>query len=210
MPDSFVHLHVHTEFSMLDGAAKNGKLIAEVERQGMPAVAMSDHGNMFGAYEFAQLAGKTVGEADHRHRGLRRARFALHKKQVFWAPGGQKSANTDGEGGKDVSGGGRYTHMTMWAQNAQGLRNLFRLSSLASIEGYYMKPRMDRELIAEHADGHHRDHRLPVRRGADAAAARAVRRGGQGGERLPGHLRPGQLLPGADGPRPRHRARRPL
>jgi DNA polymerase III subunit alpha len=77
----------------------------------------------------------------------------FEKKQVFWAPGGQRPANTDGEGGKDVSGGGRYTHMTMWARNAQGLRNLFRLSSLASIEGYYMKPRMDRELIAEHSSG---------------------------------------------------------
>src|ERR1700722_18435456 len=59
LSDSFVHLHVHSEYSMLDGAAKVGKLLAEVERQGMPAVAMSDHGNMFGAYEMYTKAKET-------------------------------------------------------------------------------------------------------------------------------------------------------
>ncbi|WP_326820418.1 DNA polymerase III subunit alpha [Streptosporangium sp. NBC_01756] len=153
MTNSFAHLHVHTEYSMLDGAAKNGKLIAEVERQGMPAVAMSDHGNMFGAYEFYQLASKTGVKPIIGIEAYVAPESRHWKKPVFWAPGGQRSVNTDGEGGKDVSGGGRYTHMTMWAKDAHGLRNLFRLSSLASIEGYYMKPRMDRELIAEHAEG---------------------------------------------------------
>lgn len=151
---SFVHLHVHTEFSMLDGAAKNGKLVAEIARQEMPAVAMSDHGNMFGAYEFHQVAGKAgvkpiIGIEAYVAPGSR-----FHKKQVYWAPSGQqRGADNDGEGGKDVSGGGRYTHMTMWARNVQGLRNLFTLSSKASMEGYYMKPRMDRELISEYAGG---------------------------------------------------------
>ncbi|QMU75926.1 DNA polymerase III subunit alpha [Streptacidiphilus sp. PB12-B1b] len=153
MADSFVHLHVHTEYSMLDGAAKNGKLIAEVERQGMPAVAMSDHGNMFGAYEFQQIAKKTAVKPIIGIEAYVAPESRFHKKQVFWAPGGQRVASADGEGGKDVSGGGRYTHMTMWAENADGLRNLFRLSSLASMEGYYMKPRMDRELISQHAKG---------------------------------------------------------
>ena len=153
MADSFVHLHVHTEFSMLDGAAKNGKLIAEVERQGMPAVAMSDHGNMFGAYEFQKVAAKSAVKPIIGIEAYVAPHSRFEKKPVFWAPGGTRSANADGEGGKDVSGGGRYTHMTMWAQNSQGLKNLFRLSSLASIEGYYMKPRMDRELIAEHSSG---------------------------------------------------------
>ncbi|MFJ9447615.1 DNA polymerase III subunit alpha [Kitasatospora sp. NPDC101235] len=138
---------------MLDGAAKNGKLFAEAQRQGMPAIAMSDHGNMFGAYEFFHAAAKTsvkpiIGIEAYVAPGSR-----FEKKQVFWSPGGQRPTGADGEGGKDVSGGGRYTHMTMWAQNATGLRNLFRLSSTASMEGYYMKPRMDRELIAAHADG---------------------------------------------------------
>ncbi|MFB7669161.1 DNA polymerase III subunit alpha [Kitasatospora sp. NPDC056138] len=153
MSDTFAHLHVHTEYSMLDGAAKNGKLFAEAERQGMPAIAMSDHGNMFGAYEFFHAAAKTgvkpiIGIEAYVAPGSR-----FEKKQVFWSPGGQRPASADGEGGKDVSGGGRYTHMTMWAQNATGLRNLFKLSSLASMEGYYMKPRMDRELISANATG---------------------------------------------------------
>jgi DNA polymerase-3 subunit alpha len=154
MPDSFVHLHVHTEYSMLDGAAKNSKLMAEVARQGMPAVAMSDHGNMFGAYEFHQTAAKHSVKPIIGIEAYVAPDSRFNKKQVFWGSGAQAGgANLDSEGGKDVSGGGRYTHMTMWARNPAGLRNLFRLSSLASFEGYYMKPRMDRELIAEHADG---------------------------------------------------------
>ncbi|MER7702507.1 DNA polymerase III subunit alpha [Kitasatospora sp. NPDC097605] len=153
MSDSFAHLHVHTEYSMLDGAAKNGKLFAEAERQGMPAIAMSDHGNMFGAYEFFHAAAKTAVKPIIGIEAYVAPASRFLKKQVFWSPGGQRPSGADGEGGKDVSGGGRYTHMTMWAQNATGLRNLFKLSSLASMEGYYMKPRMDRELIAANATG---------------------------------------------------------
>ncbi|MBD0692749.1 DNA polymerase III subunit alpha [Streptomyces sp. CBMA123] len=153
MSDSFAHLHVHTEYSMLDGAAKNGKLFAEAERQGMPAIAMSDHGNMFGAYEFFHAAAKTGVKPIIGIEAYVAPASRFLKKQVFWSPGGQRPSGADGEGGKDVSGGGRYTHMTMWAQNAAGLRNLFKLSSLASMEGYYMKPRMDRELIAANATG---------------------------------------------------------
>src|SRR6478609_9288424 len=104
---------------MLDGAAKNGKLFAEVERQGMPAVAMSDHGNMFGAYEFAQFAAKTAVKPIIGIEAYVAPDSRFNKKPVFWALGGQRTANTDAEGGKDVSGGGRYTHMTMWARNAQ-------------------------------------------------------------------------------------------
>ena len=144
--DSFVHLHVHTEYSMLDGAAKVKPLIKEAERLGMTAVGMTDHGNMFGSYEFwkqAQAAGMKpllgieAYVAPH-------DRF--HKKPVFWGEGGKKSED-------DVSGNGAFTHMTMIAENATGLRNLFRLSSLASIEGYYYKPRMDRELVSKYAEG---------------------------------------------------------
>ena len=71
--EEFVHLHVHTEYSMLDGAAQLKPLFAEAARLGMPAVAMTDHGNMFGAYEFFQQAAGDRRQADHRHRGLRRA-----------------------------------------------------------------------------------------------------------------------------------------
>ena len=87
---SFVHLHVHTEYSMLDGAAKVGALFDEVERLEMPAVAMTDHGNMYGSAEFYRRATEVGGQADHRHRGLCRAgQSRHHKKPVFW---GQASA----------------------------------------------------------------------------------------------------------------------
>ncbi len=151
-PD-FVHLHVHTEYSMLDGAAKNGLLFAEAARQGMPAIAMTDHGNMFGAYEFFQYSKQypvrpIIGIEAYVAPSSRKSR-----SQEFWATGKREAADVDAEGGKDVSGGGRYTHMTMLARNATGLRNLFKLSSLASFEGYYMKPRMDREIISANAAG---------------------------------------------------------
>ncbi|MFE3442155.1 DNA polymerase III subunit alpha [Nocardia sp. NPDC059180] len=146
MPNSFVHLHNHTEFSMLDGMAQTGLLFAEAERLGMPAVGMTDHGNMFGAAEFfhrAQKAGikpiigiEAYVAPESRHSSTR----------VFWGEPGQRS--------DDVSGSGAYLHMTMFARNATGLRNLFALSSLASFEGRLGKwPRMDAELIAEYADG---------------------------------------------------------
>jgi DNA polymerase-3 subunit alpha len=153
MADSFVHLHVHTEYSMLDGAAKNSKLFAEAERQGMPAIAMSDHGNMFGAYEFFDISKKTGVKPIIGIEAYVAPESRFVKKPVFWGPGGKRAVSEDGEGSKDVSGGGRFTHMTMWAKNARGLRNLFRLSSLASFEGYYGKPRMDRELISQYSEG---------------------------------------------------------
>ena len=147
-----MHLHVHTEYSMLDGAAKIKPLFKEAERLDMRAIAMSDHGNMFGAYEFQKVAKGSpvkpiVGIEAYVAPGARQ-----FKKPIFW---GQRAETgvADGEGGKDVSGGGRYTHMTMWAKDATGLHNLFRLSSLASFEGYYGKPRMDQDLISQYASG---------------------------------------------------------
>ncbi|QVQ53112.1 DNA polymerase III subunit alpha [Spiractinospora alimapuensis] len=151
MADSFAHLHVHTEFSMLDGAAKLKPLFAEAERLGMPAVAMTDHGNMFGAYEFWQQSKNSNVKPIIGIEAYVAPESRFHKKRVYWGRGdkGDESA----EGGKDISGGGRYLHMTMMAENAVGLRNLFKLSSLASIEGYYMKPRMDLDLMSQYSEG---------------------------------------------------------
>ena len=146
MTDPFAHLHVHTEYSMLDGAARIKELIAEAERLGMPAAAITDHGNMHGAYDFytqATNAGITpvIGIEAYVAPESR-----LHKGRIKWGRPEQKS--------DDVSGGGAYTHMTMWARNAVGLKNLFRLTSVASIDGQVGKyPRMDFDLIAEHAEG---------------------------------------------------------
>ncbi|HEX5493148.1 MAG TPA: DNA polymerase III subunit alpha [Mycobacteriales bacterium] len=145
-PDSFVHLHVHTEYSMLDGAARLKDLLAEAGRLGMPAVAMTDHGNMHGAYDLwskATAAGITpvLGVEAYVAPASR-----YQKEPVRWGRPDQKS--------DDVSASGSYTHMTIWARDATGLDNLFRLNSRASIEGFYRKwPRMDAELLAEHAAG---------------------------------------------------------
>ncbi|WP_409465551.1 DNA polymerase III subunit alpha [Amycolatopsis sp. GA6-003] len=149
---SFVHLHVHTEYSMLDGAAKIGPLFAEAARLGMPAVGMTDHGNMYGGDEFYQTSKKHGIKPIIGIEAYVAPESRFHKKPVFWGQASQRGSDEFGEGG-DVSGGGAYTHMTMVAGNATGLRNLFKLSSLASIQGYYRKPRMDRELIAENAEG---------------------------------------------------------
>ena len=141
--DNFVHLHVHTEYSMLDGAARVPDLMAEVARQEMPAIAMTDHGNVFGAYEFYKQAKKAGVKPIIGIEAYVAPESRFEKKRVQWASGGED----------DVSGGGAYTHMTILAENNVGLGNLFRLSSLASLEGYYYKPRMDRELLAQYSKG---------------------------------------------------------
>ncbi len=141
--ENFVHLHVHTEYSMLDGAAKISELVEEVARQEMPAVAMTDHGNVFGAFEFHKLAKKAGIKPIIGIEAYVAPESRFDKRRVKWAEGGED----------DVSGGGAYTHMTLLAENNAGLSNLFKLSSLASLEGFYYKPRMDRELLSKYATG---------------------------------------------------------
>ena len=139
----FVHLHVHTEYSMLDGAARVDELVTEVANQGMPAIAITDHGNVFGAYEFNKKARAAGVKPIIGIEAYVAPESRFEKKRVKWADGGED----------DVSGGGAYTHMTLLAENNDGLSNLFKLSSLASLEGYYYKPRMDRELLSKYAKG---------------------------------------------------------
>ena len=141
--DSFVHLHVHTEYSMLDGAARVSDLVKEVARQEMPAIAMTDHGNVFGAFDFYKQAKKAGVKPIIGIEAYVAPESRHDKKRIQWGSGGED----------DVSGGGAYTHMTILAENNHGLANLFKLSSLASLEGYYYKPRMDRELLSKYADG---------------------------------------------------------
>ncbi|MBF4619450.1 PHP domain-containing protein, partial [Clavibacter sp. VKM Ac-2873] len=142
--DSFVHLHVHSEYSMLDGAARVGPLVQAAADQKMPAVAITDHGNVFGAFDFwkqAKAAGvkPIIGTEAYITPGTHRG----DRTRIRWGNGGQD----------DVSGSGAYTHLTMLAETTEGMHNLFRLSSRASLEGYYFKPRMDRELLSTYAKG---------------------------------------------------------
>ncbi|MEI2717175.1 MAG: DNA polymerase III subunit alpha [Candidatus Nanopelagicales bacterium] len=147
--DSFVHLHVHTEYSMLDGAARLDDLFSEVSRLGQHTIAMTDHGNLYGAFEFYSKA---------RRAGVK----PIIGIEGYYAPHGRfERAPMDFGGGYDEGAGeiseGRgkfaYTHMTLWAENNVGLHNLFRLSSLASIEGYYRAPRFDRDLLDRYGKG---------------------------------------------------------
>ncbi|CAN5180578.1 DNA polymerase III subunit alpha [soil metagenome] len=145
----FVHLHVHTEYSMLDGAAKLPGLIAETARLEMPALAMTDHGNVFGAYDFyksatAQGVKPIIGMEGYYTPGSRFDRAPFDFGDALIDEGGEGTAN---------KGKAAYTHMTMLATSTEGMHNLFRISSLASLEGQYRKPRFDRELLERYGTG---------------------------------------------------------
>jgi DNA polymerase-3 subunit alpha len=142
--DSFVHLHVHTEYSMLDGAARIPELMERCEYLQMPALAITDHGYLFGAYEFYTVARRhgikpIVGVEAYLTPGTSR----FERRRVRWGNGGED----------DVSSGGAYTHLTMLAETTAGMHNLFRLASKASLEGQFYKPRMDAELLSTYAGG---------------------------------------------------------
>jgi len=147
--DGFVHLHVHTEYSMLDGASLLDGLFSRVADLGMPAVAMTDHGNLHGAFDFYAKAGRhgvkpIIGIEAY----VTPETSRFERRRVRWGKGDAAE-----EGGDDVAGGGAYTHMTMWAESTEGMHNLFRLSSRSSLEGYFYKPRMDKEILQEHSKG---------------------------------------------------------
>jgi len=142
--DSFVHLHVHTEYSMLDGAARLGALTQRAAELGMPAVAMTDHGNVFGAYDFYRQA---------RNAGVK----PIVGIEAYFTPNisrfEKRGVNLYDGGPDDVSARGAYTHMTLLSESTEGMHNLFRLSTGAWADGYFKQPRMDRELLSQHSRG---------------------------------------------------------
>jgi DNA polymerase-3 subunit alpha len=146
VPDSFTHLHVHTEFSMLDGAARLDELVAKAVADGMPAIGMTDHGNMYGTLDFYKECNKqgikpiigTEAYMAHDHRSERPTR---------------RGGRVDDSGGDTEGGKKLYYHLTLLAENQTGYKNLIQLSSLAFMEGYYYKPRMDWELLEKYSDG---------------------------------------------------------
>jgi len=145
----FVHLHVHTEYSMLDGASLLDGLFSRVKNLGMSSIAMTDHGNLHGAYDFYSKAKKhdirpIIGIEAY----LTPQTHRSERRRVRWGKGDLAE-----EGGDDVAGGGAYTHMTMWAETTEGMQNLFRLSSRSSLEGFFYKPRADRELLQTYGKG---------------------------------------------------------
>jgi DNA polymerase-3 subunit alpha len=131
----FVHLHVHTEYSMLDGASRIDGLVDAVAADGQPAVAITDHGNLFGLVEFDRVA---------RARGVR----PILGSELYQAIGSRHDQQQGGADGKQ-----RAHHLTVLAQDPTGYRNLMALSTRAYLEGYWYRPRIDMELLAEHHEG---------------------------------------------------------
>src|SRR6267154_2143413 len=126
---SFVHLHVHTQYSLLDGANKIGPLIEHAKSSGMEAIAMTDHGNMFGAVEFYQKA-KAAGIKP------------IIGCEAYLAPG-KRTDRSQVPRSDDFDGGGNF-HLILLAQNREGYRNLCKLLTTAYQDGLYYKPRMDK------------------------------------------------------------------
>lgn len=133
--DSFVHLHLHTEYSLLDGATRIKDVMEKAKRLGMPAVAMTDHGNMFGAVEFYQQAKK------HEINPIVGCEIYLA------APGVPMTQKSKKPGERKTS------HLTLLAQNATGFANLTKIVSKAHLDGFYRKPRADKQLLDEYSEG---------------------------------------------------------
>nr|MBA2433701.1 DNA polymerase III subunit alpha [Chthoniobacterales bacterium] len=130
--DSFVHLHLHTEYSLLDGAVRMKQLMEKAAALKMPAVAITDHGNLFGAIEFYQAATSA---------GIK----PIIGVEAYIAPGSIKDRPSSQ---RDAA-----NHFTLLARNEAGYRNLVRLMSTAHLEGMHYKPRIDKELLAAHSEG---------------------------------------------------------
>ena len=131
--DTFVHLHLHTEYSPLDGAVRIPDLMERAKKLGMPAVAMTDHGNMFGAIEFYQAAKKA---------GIK----PIIGCEIYLAPGSMHDKSPT-PGRKNAS------HLTLLASNETGYKNLMKLVSKAHLDGFYHKPRVDKEVLQEFHEG---------------------------------------------------------
>ena len=134
-PLPFVHLHVHSEYSLLDGAIRFSELVPMAKQMNMPAVAVTDHGNLFGAVNFYKAAKKE---------GIK----PIIGCEVYVAPGSRK----DKSPGKNNEAGG-YHHLLLLAQNKEGYKNLLKLVSSGYTEGFYYKPRIDKELLEAHSEG---------------------------------------------------------
>ncbi len=128
---NFVHLHLHTDYSLLDGACEIGELTAEAARRGMPAVAVTDHGNLFAAANFY-------------HKATAHGVKPIIGCEVYVAPDNHKNRGADAE---------RSNHLVLLCENDEGYRNLIQLVSTGFLEGFYYKPRIDHELLAKHSKG---------------------------------------------------------
>src|SRR5437899_3615508 len=145
MADSFTHLHLHTEFSMLDGAARVKDVVKAAAADGQPAIGITDHGNMYGVLDFYRAC---------RDNGITPI-IGIEAYQAaesrFERP--VRRGRVDDTGGEGDEGEKLYYHLTLLAESNAGYRNLMKLSSAAYLEGYYYKPRLDWELLERHHKG---------------------------------------------------------
>ena len=128
---NFVHLHLHTDYSLLDGACEIGELTTEAARRGMPAVAVTDHGNLFAAANFY-------------HQAIKHGVKPIIGCEVYVAPDNHKNRGSDAE---------RSNHLVLLCENEEGYRNLIQLVSTGFLDGFYYKPRVDHDLLAQHSKG---------------------------------------------------------
>ncbi|HEV8385074.1 MAG TPA: DNA polymerase III subunit alpha, partial [Candidatus Acidoferrales bacterium] len=135
----FVHLHLHTDFSLLDGACEITSLVEEAARRKMPAVAVTDHGNLFAAANFF-------------HEATTRGVKPIIGCEVYVAPGSRRDKGT-ADPDSPQAGTGRSNHLVLLCETNEGYRNLVKLVSAGFLEGFYYKPRIDYELLASHSRG---------------------------------------------------------
>jgi len=133
LSSQFVHLHLHTQYSLLDGANQLDPLLKQVQEFRQPAVAMTDHGNLFGAIDFYEKS---------KAQGIK----PIIGCEAYLAPGSRRQR-------EGLLAHNEYYHLILLATNLRGYQNLLKLSSKAYLEGFYYKPRMDKELLQEHHEG---------------------------------------------------------
>jgi DNA polymerase-3 subunit alpha len=142
---SFAHLHLHTEFSMLDGAARVRDVVAAAVADGQPAIGITDHGNMYGVLDFyKECRGQGITPVIGTEAYM--AAESRHERPV-------RRGRIDDTGGEGEEGEKLYYHLTLLAETTAGYRNLMKLSSAAYLEGYYYKPRLDWDLLATYHEG---------------------------------------------------------
>jgi DNA polymerase-3 subunit alpha len=132
--EQFIHLHTHSHYSLLDGLSKLEDLVGLAKKRGTPTIAITDHGNMYGAIEFYKLAKKA---------GIK----PIIGVEAYMTAGSRLDRAAEKGGTK------RYYHLTLLAKNLQGYKNLMKLVTIANLEGYYYKPRMDKEILKKYSEG---------------------------------------------------------
>src|ERR1700759_2233353 len=135
MPGEFVHLHVHTHYSLLDGACRVDKLVARTKELGMDTIAITDHGCMYGVIEFYNECKK---------QGIK----PILGMEAYMAPGDRRERSTPGGNAGEAA-----YHLLLLAENLEGYKNLVKLSSIAYREGFYYKPRIDKEVLRQFSKG---------------------------------------------------------